>query len=388
MRNGKSASDIPAELLKYGVDSSALLQELHKILVELLEEPSRLPASWGVSKLSTLYKNKGSRNDPKMYRPLSIGSTVTKFTVSLLLMRVDKWYNNNQLLDSQQGFRRGRGTQDAIFTIKRIHQITEKMRKLVYCIYIDLTAAFDAVQRLWMFKSIYNRMPPSQSPKCFELLEQLYRTTSVYLSDDPECENFGTPVGVRQGGPESPPLFCLFMDAMTGQFEIECTAAGIKGVSRNCRVPNTSTSRAEWSEHPSLGSVAHMWVGLADDLTLFFNRASELERAMEILCAIFDRHGLLLSKQKTETMILNHGDPENYPKSILKLGDYEVANSKNFKLLESQVKYDESSTGDLEVSARIEAGLCKFAQLRALLTNHRVKLEYRMRFTRRTFGAA
>ena len=60
-------------------------------------------------------------------------------------------------MDQQQGFRKARGTTDGIFMVKQVHQIAEKMRKPVYALFVDLSAAFDHVCRKWMFISISNR---------------------------------------------------------------------------------------------------------------------------------------------------------------------------------------------------------------------------------------
>ena len=59
---------------------------------------------------------------------------------------------------------------------------------------------------------------------------------------------------------------------------------------------------------------------------------------------------------------------------------FTTPNAQKFKLLGSQIQFDQAGTGDLEISARVEAGLCKFAQLRQLLTNRYVKMSHRMKF--------
>ena len=76
--------------------------------------------------------------------------------VSVIIGRLRDWYDK-QLLDQQQGFRFARGTADGIYIAKRTQQISENMKKKVYVIFVDLSAAFDHVDRGWMFKSIKNR---------------------------------------------------------------------------------------------------------------------------------------------------------------------------------------------------------------------------------------
>ena len=61
------------------------------------------------------------------YRGLSIGSTVCKLIINIILNRIKPWYEN-QLTDEQNGFRSNRGTTDGISTVKRVRQITSKKK--------------------------------------------------------------------------------------------------------------------------------------------------------------------------------------------------------------------------------------------------------------------
>ena len=76
-------------------------------------------------------ENKGKKSDPSKYRGLSISSAICKLRMSIILAREKSWYEA-QLCEEQQGFRQGRGTQDAIYTIKRLQQITMKRKKRIY----------------------------------------------------------------------------------------------------------------------------------------------------------------------------------------------------------------------------------------------------------------
>ena len=50
-------------------------------------------------------------------------------------------------MEQKQGFRSGRGTADEIFKVKCIHQITDKMKKLSYTLFIDHIAEFNHLDR-------------------------------------------------------------------------------------------------------------------------------------------------------------------------------------------------------------------------------------------------
>ena len=74
-----------------------------------------------------------------------------------------------------------------------------------FVLFVDLTAAFDHVIRPWLLKSIYQRFPGGSDQKLIKLLETLYSYTTTSLAETPDYL-FELTLGVREGGPESPPL--------------------------------------------------------------------------------------------------------------------------------------------------------------------------------------
>jgi hypothetical protein len=171
-----------------------------------------IPSSWSHSKLVTLWKgpSKGKIDDPKTYRGLQIGSTLCKILIMIIIGRIKTWYES-QLLEQQQGFCAKHGTSDGIFIVKSIQQITSKMKKPTFALFVDLSAAFDHVERSWMFKSIKNRLPEGFNLELVHLLETLYSNMTTALAETPD-DTFQLFVGVRQGGPESLMLYNLYMD--------------------------------------------------------------------------------------------------------------------------------------------------------------------------------
>ena len=154
-------------------------------LYQTIWNNNSIPKKWGCSKLITIWKgpSKGSAEDPATYRGLQIGSTLCKVLIILIINRLKSWYEA-QLLDQQQGFRKGRGCTDGLFQIKNIQQIALKSKKQVPLIFIDLTAAFDHINRDWLFKTIQQRL--MNSNKLIDLLKTLYSSTSTSMNEDSE----------------------------------------------------------------------------------------------------------------------------------------------------------------------------------------------------------
>ena len=177
-------------------------------LIEQVWNEKTVPSSWGNGKIEALWKGKGSKLDPAMYRGLNIGSVVGKSVINIILSRLQSWYDH-QLTDNQYGFRQNRGTNDATFITKRFQQITNDQSVTGFLLFVDLSAAFDHIARTWLWTSIRLRLPPElENTTLIDIVQNLYSKTTI----DIDGHKIQTTAGVRQGGPESPLLFNLYID--------------------------------------------------------------------------------------------------------------------------------------------------------------------------------
>ena len=90
--------------------------------------------------------------------------------------------------EQQQDFISGRGTTDEIYIVKCIHQITDKMKKPSYALFIDLTKAFDHVDRDLMFKTVSQRLVSTSNTKLIQLIESLYLHTATAIAQTPDAD--------------------------------------------------------------------------------------------------------------------------------------------------------------------------------------------------------
>jgi len=77
--------------------------------------------------------------------------------------------------------------------------------------------------------------------------------------------------------------------------------------------------------------------------------------------------------------------PEQCPTSIAKLDDEEVGNVKSFKYLGGITQFDQPTTGDTEITTRIDMAESKFYEHGEKLMNHKIKLSTRI-LSRLTYG--
>ena len=372
-KSGKATSDVPMEYIKHSMKIKLFADEICKLYTTIWQT-KLIPTNWTHSKLVTLWKgpSKGKIDDPKTYRGLQIGSTLCKILIMIVIGRIKNWYES-QLLDQQQGFRSKRGTSDGIFIIKSVQQITNKMKKPTYALFVDLSAAFDHVERSWMFKSIKNRLPDGFSLELVNLLETIYSNTTTSLAETPD-DIFQLSVGVRQGGPESPMLYNLYMDHVMRIFVDECKSKGIKFLNLKYKIPKEASSTGR----TALGSLYMDWVGYADDLVFVFDDEESLRKGVKQLDQIFCRYRLKINPSKTKTMILNQQfENRDYPISIASLGDQKLDNVKTYRYLGAEIKYDEPTTGPAEMNLRSDAAECKFYSLTKNLLNMKINIKIR-----------
>ena len=378
LKNGKSSNDLPSIFLKSAVESKEVVEEL-TTLYTTVWMTEKVPQKWSHSKLITIWKGaaKGKIGDPSAYRGIQIGSTFCKILVVLILERIREWYEL-QLLDQQQGFRKGRGTSDGMHILKRIQQVSYRSKKQVFALFVDLSAAFDHVNRDWLFKSLYQRLTAGQSKKLFKLLESIYSFTTTALNGHDE-DIFEVLVGVRQGGPESPILCNLFMDYVMRVFLIECKAAGIKFTKYKYKIPAGASSDERTIVIGKYGEHRVTWIGYADDIVLAFDDAYNLKKALILLNDTFKRFQLNINGEKTKTMILNFtGLEELYPDAICELDGYKIKNVKVFRYLGSNIQYNKASTGNEELNQRIDSAEARYYQHSRKLMNFNICLKTRV----------
>ena len=137
-----------------------------------------------------------------------------------------------------------------------------------------------------------------------------------------EDVTFKTTSGVRQGGPESPFFFNLYIDFVMRVFIEKCQSdTSINFFAHNNRVIPNSVTRAErikmrTNDTKLWGSSLLSWCGYADDLVLFLLSRLGLQNASNLLNTVFSKFGLSINVKKTETMIINHSTEIDYPSSI------------------------------------------------------------------------
>ena len=142
--------------------SPVLLRNLAEVLARPLAclynkcyDLGMCPRMWCSAFVCPIYKSRGSRSDPNMYRPISLTPICCKIYEHILVSNMMKFFDEKKIIkDEQFGFRRGRSCelQLLMFTDDVLNSY-ENDRQLD-AVFLDMSRAFDKVPHLRLLEKI------------------------------------------------------------------------------------------------------------------------------------------------------------------------------------------------------------------------------------------
>ena len=211
-----------------------------------------------------------------MIHTIALISHASRVMLKILQARLQQ-YVNHELPDVQEGFRKGRGTNDQIANIHRIIIKAREFQKNIYFCFTDYDKTFDYVDHNKLWK-ILKEMGISDHLTC--LLRNLYAGQEATVRTGHGTKDwFQTGKGVCQACILPPCLFKLYAEYIMRNAELEETQAGIKIAGRN--INN---------------------LGYADDTTLMAESEEELKSLLMKVKEESAKVGLKLNIQKTKIM--------------------------------------------------------------------------------------
>ncbi|BHF70896.1 hypothetical protein SprV_0401394900 [Sparganum proliferum] len=135
---------IPAEVYKHG--GPQLMDHLTALFQEMWRQ-GEVPQDFKDATIVHLYKRKGNRQICDNHRGISLLNIAGKIFARILLNRLNNHLEQGLLPESQCGFRRHRGTTDTICAARQLQEKCQEMRTHLYSTFVDLTKAFDTVNR-------------------------------------------------------------------------------------------------------------------------------------------------------------------------------------------------------------------------------------------------
>nr|VZH98591.1 unnamed protein product [Spirometra erinaceieuropaei] len=135
---------IPDEVYKHG--GPLLMDHLTALFQEMWRQ-GEVPQDFKDATIVHLYKRKGNRQVCDNHRGISLLNIAGKIFARIVLNRLTNHLEQGLLPESQCGFRRHRGTTDMIFAARQLQEKCQEMGTHLYSTFVDLTKAFDTVNR-------------------------------------------------------------------------------------------------------------------------------------------------------------------------------------------------------------------------------------------------
>ena len=205
--NVKARNGAPVELYR---NSPAAIKELHSIFTRMWKGESFTT----VGEFCSIYKNKGSQDDPKFYRPICLLEADLKCYTSIISDKM-RSHSETVLGDLQNGFRMSRGTRDNLMSLSILVDEVLNQNSEAWITFIDFEAAFDTVKHAFIMSTLAQQGFP---PGIIGVVEKVYENAKGRARAGKErSKYFPIRTGVVQGDTLSPMLFVLCLQRVLNQ---------------------------------------------------------------------------------------------------------------------------------------------------------------------------
>ena len=176
--------------------------------------PVQRPQEWSYS-LTTLLAKKPWPTELSQFRPISLMPHLQKLYTKWLYSRA-RPFIEEYLPVEQHGFRRGRQCAEILHAIARLREHTAEWRETFVLMKLDIAKAFDKVRRSALLRAMRDTGIPPRIVWALsrEVLQSAMIPSLYAITTEAPIE---THRGVRQGAPESGPVFCVCLAAALRQ---------------------------------------------------------------------------------------------------------------------------------------------------------------------------
>ena len=212
LKTGKAegTDNVPSELIKILGEGGK--EKLTELCMKMYDE-GKWPSDFQKSILIPIEK-KANTNKCEEHRTISLISHASKIMLKVLHRRLEA-KAEEYLGEDQFGFRRGKGTREAIAMMRVLSERNIEHNQDIYVCFVDFEKAFDRV--MWeKLMEILKKIGVDWKDR--RLIAELYMNQEVTIRVNGEESSPGTiGRGVRQGCPLSPLLFNIYVEEMVNK---------------------------------------------------------------------------------------------------------------------------------------------------------------------------
>ena len=261
------ADEVPVEMLE--MVGEVGVKWTGRLLNVCMQE-GRIPKEWRMDLIVPIWKRKGDVHDPGKYRGVTLLSQVLKVLERVLDARIRRRVEGD-VVEEQQGFRKGRGTADGMYVLTQMVEKRLEVQGSMALGFVDLEKAFDSVAREMVMATLRWMGVPEAEVRMVE--GTCEKTTARAVVGEGASEEFEVKSELRQGSMLSPLLFIAVLDL----------------ISRKTVVKDAMKKLL-----------------YADGLALVANGKQELQETLEAWNGLLTRHALKINVEKTEVLNIGH----------------------------------------------------------------------------------
>ena len=321
LKKGKAAGvdEIPGEVLQnMGEDA---LNKLYDIICSIYET-GEMPRDFKRSAIVTIPKKAGA-DKCELYRTISLLSHASKILTRIIYRRIERKIEG-ELADDQFGFRKNRGTREAILALRLVLEERYKKGRDTYMAFVDIEKAFDNVKWDKMFEILKEIGVKYKERRTILNLYSGQKATIRFEGQEGEAN---IKKGVRQGCSLSPVLFNIYIEN------------AIKEVKKKFRAGVT------------IHGERIKMLRFADDIVLVAEKCSDLEKILNGMEKILNSgYRMKINKGKTKVMVCNRCEHKDLD---VKIGKEKIQEVSEFCYLGSKITKDGRSKKDI---------VCRIAQ--------------------------
>ena len=210
LNNGRAfgKDGTPGELYRYG--GPKLCEHLAKIYNTIFEKHEGIQEI-GEGVLIVLNKLNGKPPDVTNSRPITLLNMIRKIFSNVVLFRIQDIIESF-VSPSQSAFRSKRGTADVIWSYRWIMATTQKYITEMNIMGIDLSKAFDCINRTKLMEILQELL--KEKPSELRMIRYLMSNTNLVPRVQGRYgDKFTTTLGIPQGDGLSPALFIIYLQA-------------------------------------------------------------------------------------------------------------------------------------------------------------------------------
>ena len=370
LRNGKAGgeSGILPEMVKAACCEEEFVNKLLDLVKDVWEKGCT-PCAWRDSILVPIPK-KGDLSNCDNWRGISLLDVVGKVVARILQERLQK-LAEDELPESQCGFRAGRSCTDMIFTVRQFVEKSWEHQSKAFLTFIDLKKAYDSVPRHAMWLALEKLGVSEQTIRLIRSFHDNMRAR-VRL-EGMMLEEIQVRNGLHQGCCMAPVLFNLYTCLAVERWLEK--VRGDEGVGMTIQYKLDRKLFRRYTKNASEQRVTECQ--FADDGAILASMRPGAEKAALVYQQTTRDFGLTVSIPKTKHMVTGRlVEEEDLAPIVLEGGEVEAV--EEFPYLGSLV--DSSGKMDADVSRRVAQASKAFGALRkAVFLDKDLKLSTKKR---------